>query len=66
MLFHVRDHPVCDGQHHHFDGRLVEPATSFRDIATTKKMKFEPGQKDGKPTDWPGLNTPMNLTKPNG
>jgi hypothetical protein len=35
-------------------------------IEAMKKMKFEPGQKDGKPTDWPGLNTPMNLTKPNG
>jgi hypothetical protein len=29
------------------------------------KMVFEPGLKDGKPTDWPGLNTPVNLTKPN-
>ncbi len=30
------------------------------------KMVFEPGQKDGKPTDWPGLSTPMNLKKPGG
>ena len=30
------------------------------------KMEFEPGQKGGQPTDWPGMSMPVNLTKPNG
>lgn len=30
------------------------------------KMVFEPGLKDGKPTDWPGLSTPINLKSPQG
>ena len=28
------------------------------------RMKFEPGEKDGKPTDWPGMSMPMNLKIP--
>ena len=29
-------------------------------------MKYEPGQKGGQPTEWPGMSMPMNLTKPKG
>lgn len=28
-----------------------------------KKMKFEPGQKDGKPIDWPNFKKPLSLGK---
>jgi hypothetical protein len=28
------------------------------------KMRYEPGQKGGQPTDWPGMSMPMTLTKP--
>lgn len=28
------------------------------------KMKFTPGEKDGAPTDWPGLSMPLKLTVP--
>lgn len=34
-------------------------------IEAIKKMKFQPGQKDGQPTDWPGLSSTLSLTKPN-
>ena len=44
-----------------------EPA-AYNDkiIEAMKKMVFEPGQKDGKPTEWPGLSTPITLSKPGG
>jgi hypothetical protein len=29
-------------------------------------MVFEPAQKGGAPTDWPGINMPVKLTKPEG
>jgi hypothetical protein len=35
-------------------------------LAAVAKMKFEPGQKGGAPTDWPGMSMPVKLTKPNG
>jgi hypothetical protein len=28
------------------------------------RMRFEPGQKGGQPTEWPGMSMPMNLTRP--
>jgi xylulose-5-phosphate/fructose-6-phosphate phosphoketolase len=35
-------------------------------LAAVAKMKFEPGQKGGAPTDWPGMSMPVKLTKPEG
>lgn len=32
--------------------------------AAIAKMKFIPGQKDGQPTDWPGMSMPLKLAKP--
>ncbi len=31
-------------------------------LEAAKKMKFQPGQKDGQPTDWPGLTSTLKLT----
>jgi hypothetical protein len=33
-------------------------------IEAVKKMKFQPGQKGGQPTEWPGLTSSLKLTKP--
>lgn len=44
-----------------------DPAAYDEHIAAAmKNMEFEPGLKGGQPTDWPGMNMPVNLTKPNG
>lgn len=32
-------------------------------LEAIKKMTFKPGEKAGKAIDWPGMQTPMNLTK---
>ncbi|RYY94992.1 MAG: hypothetical protein EON61_23085 [Alphaproteobacteria bacterium] len=44
-----------------------EPA-AFNDYIAeaAKQMKFEPGQKGGQPTEWPGLSTTVKLSKPKG
>lgn len=43
-----------------------DPAAYDEKIAeAVSHMEFEPGLKDGKPTDWPGLNTPMSFDAPN-
>lgn len=44
-----------------------EPA-AFNDLIAeaSKQMKFEPGQKGGQPTEWPGLSTTVKLIKPKG
>ena len=34
-------------------------------VEAVKKMKFQPGQKGGQPTEWPGLTSSLKLTKPN-
>jgi len=35
-------------------------------LAAVARMVFEPAQKGGAPTDWPGINMPVKLTKPQG
>jgi hypothetical protein len=43
----------------------TEAALNSHIVEAVAKMKYEPGQKGGQPTDWPGLSMPMNLAKPN-
>lgn len=44
-----------------------DPAVYDEKIAEAMKtMEFEPGLKGGQPVDWPGMNMPVGLTKPNG
>lgn len=33
-------------------------------VAAMARMQFQPGQKDGQPTDWTGMSMPIKLTKP--
>ena len=42
------------------------PALDPHISEAVSKMRYEPGLKGGKPTDWPGMSMPMNLTKPKG
>ena len=39
------------------------PAFDSRISDAVKKMKYEPGQKGGKPVDWPNMTMPLNLTQ---
>ena len=42
----------------------TESALDSHIAEAVARMKFEPGLKDGQPTDWPGMSMPMNLTIP--
>jgi hypothetical protein len=47
--------PACDPPQ--YDTHVIE---------AVKKMKFEPGQKGGQPTEWPGVSSPLAISKPQG
>jgi hypothetical protein len=56
----------ADGKPKDIQPNCTESAFNDGIAAAVSKMVYQPGQKGGAPTDWPGMSMPMTLTKPNG
>jgi hypothetical protein len=56
----------ADGKPKDIQPNCSTPAFNPGIAEAVGKMQFQPGQKGGQPTDWPGMTMPMNLTKPKG
>jgi hypothetical protein len=56
----------ADGVPKDIQPNCTEVALNPHIAEAVAKMRFEPGQKGGQPTEWPGMSLPMNLTKPKG
>jgi hypothetical protein len=60
-------YPVgADGKPKDIQPNCTDSSFNSGIAAAVSNMEYEPGLKDGQPTDWPGMSMPMNLTKPNG
>jgi len=55
----------ADGVPKDIQPNCTEPALNSHILEAVGRMRFEPGQKGGQPTEWPGMSMPMNLSKPN-
>jgi hypothetical protein len=54
----------ADGKPKDIVPNCTSPALDPHISEAVAKMRFTPAQKDGAPTDWPGMSMPMNLAKP--
>jgi hypothetical protein len=56
----------ADGKPKDIQPNCSMPAFNSGIAEVVGQMEYEPGLKGGQPTDWPGMQMPMNLTKPAG